>query len=192
MPGRSEGRVQEESQVKPALTWAGAALMLPLFGCGSMGSGGASSAADEQHPLLGAAAPAFDLASPDGKQKVSLAKYAGKVTVVDFWATWCTPCHESFPAYQRISQKYDGAVQVIGISVDEDASGIPKFVKETGATFSIAWDDGQITSKSYQPATMPTSYVIDKTGIVRFVHSGFHSGEEQQLESEIDSLLKPH
>ena len=165
-------------------------MLLPLLACGSMNSGGASSAADEQHPLLGASAPAFDLASPDGKQNVSLEKYAGKVMVVDFWATWCTPCHESFPAYQRISQKYAGQVVVIGISVDEDAAGIPKFVQETGAKFAVAWDDGQITSKSYQPRAMPTSYVIDKTGIVRFVHSGFHSGEEQQLEAEIDSLLK--
>ena len=165
-------------------------MLLPLFACGSMNSGGASSAADERHPLLGAPAPAFELASADGKRKVSLEQFAGKVTVVDFWATWCAPCHESFPAYQRISQKYAGKVAVIGISVDEDASGIGKFVQETGAKFAIAWDDGQITSKSYQPPTMPTSYVIDKAGIVRFVHSGFHSGEEQQLEAELDSLLQ--
>jgi peroxiredoxin len=79
---------------------------------------------------------------------------------------------------------------VIGISVDEDPAGIPKFVKETGAKFPLAWDDGQLTSKSYQPPTMPTSYVIDVNGIVRFVHSGFHSGEEQEIETELDSLLK--
>ncbi|MET0792324.1 MAG: TlpA disulfide reductase family protein [Polyangiaceae bacterium] len=172
--------------------WTGAssaALALGLLACGSMGAGGASSAADEQHPLLGAAAPAFELASPDGKSKVSLSQYAGKVVVVDFWATWCTPCHESFPAYQRIAQKFGGKVAVVGISVDEDPAGIPQFAKETGATFPLAWDDGQITSKSYQPPTMPTSYVIDASGVVRFVHSGFHSGEEQQLESEISSLL---
>jgi thiol-disulfide isomerase/thioredoxin len=175
--------------VKSTLLSAGVALVLLPLGCGSMNSG-ASSAGDEQHPLLGAAAPSFELSSPNGKQKVSLASYAGKVVVVDFWATWCTPCHESFPAYQRIAEKYGGKVAVIGISVDEDPAGIPKFVKETGAKFPLAWDDGQITSKSYQPPTMPTSYVIDASGIVRFVHSGFHAGEEQEIETELDSLLK--
>jgi thiol-disulfide isomerase/thioredoxin len=176
--------------VSSRLGFAGAALLLPLVGCGSMNSPGASGPAQEQHPLVGAPAPAFELAAPEGKRQVSLQQSAGKVTVVDFWATWCAPCHESFPVYQRLSQKYGGRVAVIGISVDEDPAGIAKFVKETGAKFSIAWDEGQLTSKSYQPPTMPTSYVIDQSGIVRFVHSGFHSGEEQELEAEIDSLLK--
>ncbi len=170
---------------------ASAAFTLCLLACGpGPGAGGANSAADAEHPLLGAAAPAFELEAPSGKQKVSLGEYAGKVVVVDFWATWCAPCKESFPAYQRLAQKFGSKLTVIGISVDEDPAGIPKFAKETGAKFPLAWDDGQITSKSYQPPTMPTCFVIDQTGIVRFVHSGFHSGEEQVIASEIDSLLK--
>ena len=165
------------------------ALVLALSACGSMGSGAASDASEAQHPLLGAAAPPFELAAPNGKQKVSLSQYAGKVVVVDFWATWCAPCRESFPAYQRIAEKFGSKATVIGISVDEDPAGIPKFASETGAKFPLAWDDGQITSKSYQPPTMPTCFVIDANGVVRFVHSGFRAGEEQAIESEIDSLL---
>jgi len=165
------------------------ALVLFGGGCGSLGSG-ANSAASEQHPLLGAAAPSFELASPDGKQKVSLASFAGKVVVVDFWATWCTPCHESFPAYQRLAEKFGSKVAVIGVSVDESPAGIAQFAKETGAKFPLAWDEGQLTSKGYQPPTMPTSYVIDSNGVVRFVHSGFHPGEEREIESELSSLLQ--
>ena len=167
----------------------GAALALCLFACGGMSSG-ASSASGAEHPLLGAAAPSFELASPDGKQKLKLADYAGKVVVVDFWATWCTPCHDSFPAYQRLAQKFAGKAAVVGISVDEEPGGIAKFAQETGAKFPLAWDDGQITSKSYQPPTMPTCFVVDKSGVVRFVHAGFHAGEEQEIASEISSLLE--
>jgi peroxiredoxin len=170
---------------------ASLAFTLSLLACDAGPSGsGASSAADAQHPLLGAAAPAFELEAPVGKQKVSLSEYSGKVVVVDFWATWCAPCKQSFPAYQRLAQKFGSKLAVIGISVDEDPAGIAKFAKETGAKFPLAWDDGQITSKGYQPPTMPTSFVIDQGGIVRFVHSGFHGGEERAIESEIESLLK--
>ena len=170
---------------------ASAAFTLGLLACGpGSGASGPNSAADAEHPLLGAAAPAFELEAPGGKRKVSLSEHTGKVVVVDFWATWCQPCKESFPAYQRLSQKFGSKLTVIGVSVDEDPAGIPKFAKETGAKFPLAWDDGQITSKSYQPPTMPTSFVVDQTGIVRFVHSGFRSGDERALESEIESLLK--
>ncbi|HET7541941.1 MAG TPA: TlpA disulfide reductase family protein [Polyangiaceae bacterium] len=174
---------------------AGAALTLCLLACGAgggsgLGAPGAKTAADAEHPLLGAAAPEFELESPNGKQKVSLSAQAGKVVVVDFWATWCAPCKESFPAYQRLAQKFGKQLTVIGVSVDEDPAGIPEFAKETGAKFPLAWDDGQSTSKSYRPPTMPTSFVIDRSGIVRFVHSGFHAGDERAIESEIASLLK--
>lgn len=165
-------------------------LALSMLACDPAGTPSASSATDTEHPLLGAAAPAFELQTAGGKQKVSLSQHAGKVVVVDFWATWCAPCKESFPAYQRLAHRFGSKLAVIGVSVDEDPAGILKFAKETGATFPLAWDEGQITSKSYQPPTMPTSFVVDQSGIVRFVHSGYHAGDERALEAEIDSLLK--
>jgi cytochrome c biogenesis protein CcmG, thiol:disulfide interchange protein DsbE len=207
VPGRSQGRKESEARqekvsaaqrfgvVLGAAIWAvrafgcGATLTWCVLACGSL-NGSASSAADEHHPLIGAPAPAFELGSPDGKHKVSLKSYAGKVTVIDFWATWCGPCRESFPAYQRLALEFGSKLAVIGISVDEDPAGIAKFARETGAQFPLAWDDGQVASRSYQPPTMPTCFVLDAQGLVHFVHAGFHAGEEQELESEIRSLLK--
>ena len=79
---------------------------------------------------------------------------------------------------------------MIGLSVDEEPAGIALFARESGAKFPLAWDDGQVASRSYRPPTMPTCFVVDQQGIVRFVHSGFHASEEQALEREIASLLK--
>lgn len=160
----------------------------PGSGAGG-GSGSGASHAVSDHPLVGAPAPDFDLESFDGKGKVALAASAGKVTIVDFWATWCEPCRASFPAYQKMVDDFDGKLEVIGISVDEDASGIAAFKESTGVSFPLAWDEGQGTAKSYQPPTMPTSFVVDKNGVVRFVHAGFTGGDEAQIRAEVSGLF---
>jgi peroxiredoxin len=149
---------------------------------------GATSGAGATHPLLGAAAPPFELASPDGKQKLRLSDYAGKVVLIDFWATWCVPCRKSFPAYQHIADQFGSKLAVIGISVDNEAAGVAEFAKAHGGKFPVLWDDGQITSHSYQLDTMPATFIVDASGVVRFAH--FQSGEEHAIESEIRSLLQ--
>ena len=163
---------------------------LPLGACAGAGGGGGQSAAGASHPLVGAPAPAFELREVGGGGEQSLAAHAGKVVVVDFWATWCEPCKQSFPAYQKLASKMNGDLVVVGISQDDDDKGIPAFVSETGAKFPIVWDDGKAVAKAYDPPTMPTAFVIDKSGIIRFVHVGYHPGDEATLEEEARSLLR--
>ena len=151
--------------------------------------GGANSANGEDHALLGSQAPAFELSSAIGSDKVSLASAAGKVAIVDFWATWCEPCKDSFPHYQRLADKYGDKLVVMGISVDEEPDGIAAFAKETRVSFLLAWDDGQVVSKKYEPPTMPTSYVVDSAGVVRYVHPGFKAGAEEEIEAQLKPLL---
>ena len=161
---------------------------LALAGCDAGGGKGAAHAVSE-HPLLGAAAPALDVPTADGKSRVDLAAHAGKVVIVDFWATWCEPCRQSFPAYQKLVNDFGGKLVVIGVSVDESPDPIAGFVKATAVKFPIGWDEGQSAAKSYEPPKMPTSFVVDKSGIVRFVHGGYSHGDENQLREEIKSLL---
>lgn len=185
----SEGRRSERAQVlRRSLLALSAALW--LGGCGGMGGGGANSAAGASHALVGAPAPAFELREVSGGGDQSLEAYAGKVVIVDFWATWCKPCKESFPAYQKLVSQLGGDLVVVGVSQDDDAKGIPAFLSETGAKFPIVWDDGKAVAKSYDPPSMPTAFVIDKSGIVRFVHVGYHAGDEATLEDEVRSLMR--
>jgi cytochrome c biogenesis protein CcmG, thiol:disulfide interchange protein DsbE len=164
--------------------------VLALVGCAGANGGGAASSAASSHALVGAPAPAFELRDVAGGGDQSLEAYAGKVVIVDFWATWCEPCKQSFPAYQKLVTELGGDVIVVGISQDDDAKGIPAFLSETGAKFPIVWDDGKAVAKAYDPPTMPTAFVLDRSGIVRFVHSGYRPGDEATLEAEARSLMR--
>jgi peroxiredoxin len=166
------------------------ALASLLTACGGSGGSGAKSAESERHPLVGAPAPDFALKAQYGKKRVSLEDTRGKVTIVDFWATWCEPCRESFPAYQGILEKHESELAIIGVSVDDAPDEIPAFASSTGVKFPLAWDDGQAVAGKYEPPTMPTSYVIDQNQVVRYVHVGFKRGDEKEIEKDVVSLLK--
>ncbi len=139
--------------------------------------------------LVGKPAPGFKLSSADESKSISLDELRGKVVVVDFWATWCDPCKESFPGYQRLSEEFGDDLVVVGVSVDEEPDGIEAFRDATGVKFPLMWDDGGRTAESYAPPKMPTSYVVDKDGVVRHVHAGYHEEEEDALRREIKALL---
>jgi len=180
------GRTRWSRRSLLAVVLAGSLMALGCAGKGGPGAAPTSAA----HPLVGAPAPAFELADVSGGGDQSLDAYAGKVLIVDFWATWCQPCKQSFPAYQKLVTELGGDLVVLGVSQDDDAKGIPAFLSETGAKFPVVWDDGKALAKAYDPPSMPTAFVIDKSGIVRFVHVGYHAGDEATLEEEARSLLR--
>ena len=139
-------------------------------------------------PEIGKAASTFSLTSVNGGNKMAIEK--GKVTIVDFWATWCEPCKKSFPKYQELYVKYKASgLEILAISVDDEKKEIPDFIKTYGAKFPVGWDEGHTVADCYKPPNMPSAYVIDKNGVVKFVHNGYHDGEEKELEKEIKSLL---
>jgi thiol-disulfide isomerase/thioredoxin len=116
---------------------------------------------------------------------------AGKVVVVDFWASWCAPCKASFPAYSRLQNQFGGqGLVIVGVSVDDNASAYAAFVSKYKPAFFTVRDAQQKLVSAVQVPTMPTSYIIDRNGKVRYVHAGFHGAQtEHELIAEIELLL---
>ena len=164
-----------------------------LSGCGAeeAESEGANSPDQVEHPLLGNKGPDFSRKPVTGGDAVSFRSLKGKVAIVDFWATWCEPCKKSFPKLEALSDKYkDNGFEIVGISEDDDKDGIKSFASELGAEFPLIWDENKSIASKWQPKSMPSTFVVDRKGIVRFVHLGYHDGEEAEIEKEVKSLLQ--
>ena len=156
---------------------------LAAFACGAAsGEKGAESASGE-NGLVGNPAPDFSVAKATGKGSISLGDLRGKVVVVDFWGTFCEPCKRSFPKLQDLSAKYSGSgLRIVAISEDEaeDKDKIPTFAQTYGAKFSIGWDENKSAARHYKPETMPSSFIIDRKGVIRYAHVGYHDRSEER------------
>ena len=146
-------------------------------------TGGGSSVAE-----IGKPAPDLSIQTLNGKGQISLSSLAGKPAIVDFWATWCGPCKKSFPKLEEIAKRNAGNIQLVGISVDDNKDGVLDFAKANGATFPIGWDDGHAIAKRWKVEKMPTTYVLDASGTVRFVHEAFHGDEGELIGRELALL----
>lgn len=121
----------------------------------------------------------------------SLPNTSGKVVLVDFWASWCGPCKASFPALNRLHAKYASqGLVIIGVGVDDNAAKYQEFAGKMGAKFPIAHDSGHKAAEFFNPPSMPTSYITDRKGVIRQVHTGFRGAKtEAEYTTEIEALL---
>ena len=116
---------------------------------------------------------------------------AGKIVIVDFWASWCSPCKASFPVLDELQKTYGDKIVVIGVNVDEKRAEMDGFLKQHAAGFTIVRDANKQLVAMANINTMPTSFVIDGAGKVRSIHNGFHGdATKKQYITEIDELLK--
>jgi cytochrome c biogenesis protein CcmG/thiol:disulfide interchange protein DsbE len=137
----------------------------------------------------GQPAPALSVTAQKGGV-MSLGDFKGKVVYLDFWASWCGPCKQSFPFMNDMQAKYGAkGFQVVGINLDpkrEDADG---FLAKVPAAFAIGYDPKGDSPKRYAIQGMPTSILIGADGKVLKVHSGFEDSHRKDVEAAIVAAL---
>jgi peroxiredoxin len=122
--------------------------------------------------------------------RFQLSQARGKVVVVDFWASWCQPCGDAMPALDRLYRQYkDHGLVVVGVNVDREERNARQFLRRTRVSFPVVHDESHSLADRYAPPTMPSTYVIDRRGVVRHVHAGFRQGDARSLETMIRGLL---
>jgi peroxiredoxin len=138
----------------------------------------------------GTKAKNFTVSSMTGEE-TSLAQLRGKVVLINFWATWCVPCREELPRLSAMQEKLrQRGLIVLAISVDNERENVADFLQQNEIRLQPFWDRDKRISKLYDPQAMPSSYVIDRNGTLRFIHHGYSPSEIKQIEAEINQLLK--
>lgn len=134
-------------------------------------------------------APEIDLPGASIASKLSGLK--GKVVYVDFWASWCGPCKQSFPWMNEMQKKYGPqGLQILGMNVDAKREDADKFLKEFPAEFAVAFDSKGESAKLFKIKGMPTAYLVGKDGVVLNVHQGFRDKDRAELEAKFIEALK--
>jgi thiol-disulfide isomerase/thioredoxin len=146
-------------------------------------------------PLLGKAILALLLsmtlnAGPARCDPLDLAPYRGKLVYLDFWASWCAPCRQSFPWLSDLVRRYGARnFVVIGVNVDQDREHAERFLNETPANFPIVYDPHGDIATAYKVSGMPSAVLIDRDGRIRFQHNGFSAKRKDLYEEQVQTLL---
>jgi cytochrome c biogenesis protein CcmG/thiol:disulfide interchange protein DsbE len=116
--------------------------------------------------------------------------YRGRVLYLDFWASWCAPCRQSFPWMQDMQNAYEReGLTVVAVNVDHDRADAEHFLAQFNPTFEVRFDPQGALAEEYKIAGMPASVLIDRHGVLRFRHIGFRAADRAMYESQLRELL---
>jgi len=139
----------------------------------------------------GQRAPEFSLPSLSGST-VSLASLRGKVVLIDFWAQWCEPCKKELPQLDKLAKEFAGKnVVVLAVNLDKTKDNAQRLAQQLCLSLPVLLDPAGSVAATYDLPKMPTSFLVDKKGIVRFVHEGFEgSADVDRFRSELNQLTQ--
>ncbi|VAW67653.1 hypothetical protein MNBD_GAMMA09-1480 [hydrothermal vent metagenome] len=133
-------------------------------------------------------APEFQLPTENGI--IRLSDFSGKLIYIDFWASWCRPCKNSFPWMIEMKQKFkDQPFEIIAINLDKDKSLAKKFMASQSINFPVAFDPQAKVAEKYGVEGMPSSYLIDLQGNMRIRYTGFWNKSKNDKEQTIKNML---
>jgi thiol-disulfide isomerase/thioredoxin len=177
-----------------------AALACSSLGAGSCASSGASSEGStasgkkqkRAKGQVGAPMPSIVVKEMETRRKIDLGELRGKVVLVDIWASWCAPCKEEMPLLDEMATRLKKkGVEIIAVSVDEDKASAQEFLSSREEwSLTVAHDPKGKLPEVLKPAKMPSSYVMDSEGIIRYVNEGFERGDIKTLESRLSALAE--
>jgi thiol-disulfide isomerase/thioredoxin len=139
-------------------------------------------------PARAAQAPELSFSTAEGA--LALAALRGKVVYLDYWASWCGPCRQSFPWMNEMQTRYrDQGFVVLAVNVDPERAEAQRFLAQQPARFTVAYDPSGDTARVLKLKGMPSSYLIDRDGKIVSSHIGFREAERAPREVEIRALL---
>ena len=146
--------------------------------------------AGEQGPVsIGQDAPEFRLPDLEGKQ-VSLDQYKGQVVILDFWATWCTPCRMTMPRLEEIKEQYSGKLTMLAVNLREPANIVREYVLRENMGSRVLLDEDGRVGDGYGVVGIPMQVLIDRDGKVRYLQTdGALPGWDSKLRAEINKLM---
>ena len=138
----------------------------------------------------GEGAPDFSLPSRDGSL-VELRSYKGKVVYIDFWASWCSPCKRSLPWMENLKREFKSdQFEILAVNLDTQREDAERMLAQSASNLTVLFDPTGAVPEKYGVATMPTSYLVNRSGEISAVFEGFDNDHQIQIENEIRAQFK--
>jgi cytochrome c biogenesis protein CcmG, thiol:disulfide interchange protein DsbE len=120
---------------------------------------------------------------------LKLSQLRGKVVLLDFWASWCEPCKKELPILAKMAPRLrEKGVEIVAVNIDEKKENAESFIKSHAAGLTVVYDKDKAIVGQYEPPKMPSSFIIDRNGVIRAINAGFDAGDEAKLEKQLTSL----